>query len=290
VRSVRQRREVALVACLLTIGSAALRSQDAVPRLDSASTTLESLLHTRGPPWVPHQSPHFRIFAERPMREGELARVADSLEGAWRHARSLLEYSINDDPRATVLVTRSRTRFAGLVPKQGKGLYTQLRADGGVIVLVRNDSVRAYSRHEVMHLVAFSGWGSPRGGWWLAEGLATFADGTCQHTTIAAVGRDRLRAQPSLTATALQRRFLELWRADRAMAYVLAGTLVDYLWATRGREGVRRLWQGGDSLDEQSVLPGAGGELTRGWRAHVERSAGNASGIDSTSFRRAGCG
>ena len=252
--------------------------------------TIEALLHTRGPTWVPHQSPHFRIFGERPMQDGELARVADSLESAWRHARSLLEPSSNDEPRATVLVTRSRTRFAGPMPKQGKGLYTQSQSDGDVIVLVRNDSVRAYTRHEVMHLIAFRTWGSPRSGWWLSEGLATFADGTCQHTTIAAVGRDILRAQPSLTATELQRRFVELWRADRAMAYVLAGTLVDYLWATRGREGVRRLWQGADSLDEQSVLPGAGGELTRRWRAHVERSAGGAPGIDQASFRRAGCG
>ena len=286
----RCRGEVAIVAWLLALGGVPARSQRGVPRLDSTTTTVDSLLRTRGPAWDLHQSPHFRIFAERPIVEGELARIADSLESAWRHARSLIEYSIDGQPRATVLVTRSRTRFAGLVPKEGKGLYTQLRADGSVILLVRNDSVRAYSRHEVMHLVAFRAWGSPRSGWWLSEGLATFADGTCQHTTIAVVGRDLLRAQPTLTATELERRFIELWRADRATAYVLAGTLVDYLWATRGREGVRRLWQGSDSLDERSVLPGAGGELTRGWRAHVERTAARTPGLDAALFRRLGCG
>ena len=286
----RRRCKMPIIACLLAIGSSTALSQSAESLVNPATMTVESLLRTRGPDWARRESPHFRIFAERPTREEELARVADSLESAWRHARSLLEYGVEDDPRATVLVTRSRTRFAGVLPEQGKGLSTALRPGGDVILLVRNDSVRAYTRHEVMHLVAFRAWGSQRAEWWLTEGLATFADGTCQHTTISAVARDLLRAQPSLTATELQRRFVELWRADRAAAYVLAGTLVDYLWSTRGREGVRRLWQGADSLDERSMLPGAGGELTRGWRAHVERSAGNAPGVDQASFRRAGCG
>jgi len=287
---VRWRRELRIVAYLLAIGSIPARAQGDVRPLNPVRLTLESLLRTRGPDWVRHESPHFWIFAERPIREGELARVADSLESAWRHAESLLEQPIDDQPRATVLLTRSRTRFAGVVPVQGKGLWTRLPADGDVILLVRNDSVRAHTRHEVMHLVAFRAWGSQRGEWWLTEGLATFADGTCQHTTIAVVGRDLMRARPTLTATELQHRFTELWRADRAMAYVLAGTLVDYLWTTRGREGVRRLWQGSDSLDEQSVLPGAGGELTRGWRAHVERTAAQTPGLDSARFRRLGCG
>jgi hypothetical protein len=84
--------------------------------------------------------------------------------------------------------------------------------------------------------------------------------------------------------------FDSLWRSDRAAAYVLAGTLVDYLWAARGRDGVRRIWQGADTLSDAGILPGLGGPLSAGWRAHAARVAGVNAGVDTAAFRRLGCG
>ena len=84
--------------------------------------------------------------------------------------------------------------------------------------------------------------------------------------------------------------FERLRRSDRAAAYVLVGTFVDYLWAERGREGVRRIWQGRDTVSDVAVLPGLGGGLTAGWRAYVSRVAGASAGLDSGAFQRLGCG
>jgi hypothetical protein len=216
--------------------------------------------------------------------------MLDSLEAAWHGAVALLEEPVADDRRAHVLVTRSRRRFAGLVPPEAKGLTTHLKSDD-VIVLVQNDSVRAHTRHEVAHLVMWRAWGAPgQSRAWLSEGLATYADGRCQGSTITAVGRDLLAAQPSLRADDLLTNFVSLWRADRASAYVLAGTFADYLWMSRGRSGVRRLWNGSDSLVDVGVLPGVGGDLTTAWRAHVARKAGSTRGVESAAFRSAGCG
>jgi hypothetical protein len=280
-----------LVGVLLVAAACAARAQDTrVPRLSPATMTLDTLVTTRGPAWLVRESPHFRVYRERPARERDVIALLDSLEDAWRHAATLLDARVADTPQVTVLVTRSRTRFAGIVGPAAKGLTTHLTNGGDVIVLVQNDSVRAYTRHEVMHLLASRAWGKGVAPIWLSEGLATFADGRCQRSTILAVARDLLRARPTLTATALQHDFVDLWRSDRYAAYVLAGSLVEYLWASHGHDGVRRLWQGRDTLQEGSVLPGAGGALTREWRAHVTRAAREAPGLDSAAFSRAGCG
>jgi hypothetical protein len=85
-------------------------------------------------------------------------------------------------------------------------------------------------------------------------------------------------------------KFLDLVRTERGTAYVLAGSLVDYLWTARGREGVRRLWRGQDTLSDNTALPGAAGELTLAWRAHVARKAGATPGLPTATFLRAACG
>ena len=277
------------VALLVNAASVACAQEQPAPQLSPATMTLDTLLRTPGPAWLTREARHFRLYRERPVSDTEVIALLDSLEEAWRHAEMLLDAHLPDTPRTTVLVTRSRTRFAGALPHVAKGLTTRLPG-GDVILLVQNDSVRAYTRHEVMHLVAPRAWGRREAPVWLNEGLATFADGHCQRSTILAVGRDVLRARPGFTATALQRDFANMWPGDRYAAYVLAGTLVDYLWASRGRDGVRRLWQGADTLHEGNILPGAGGTLTREWRAHVSRAAGGTPGLDSAAFRRAGCG
>jgi hypothetical protein len=215
--------------------------------------------------------------------------MVDSLEAAWQSAVTLLGAPVADGPRIPVLVTASRTRFARLLEAEGKGLTTRMPGRGEIVLLVRNDSVRAYTRHEVMHVVSQRawGWGIP-GRVWLVEGLATFADGRCQTTTITAVARDLLRETPSVTAEEVAREFLSLKRVDRARAYVLAGTLVGSLWEDRGREGVRRLWQG---LDTVTAAPrfDAGGP-TAVWHGYVMRHAASAPSLDTAAFRRLGCG
>jgi hypothetical protein len=251
--------------------------------------TMDALTRTAGPAWSTAESRHFIVHLERPVSADDVTRMLDSLEAAWSGALALLGATTIDETRTPVFVTHSRTRFGRLLPPEGKGLTTSFAGGGDVILLVMNDSVRAYTRHEVMHLVSRRVWGVGHG-MWLVEGLATFADGRCQGSTIRAVGRDLLASRRTLITNDLLTGFEPLWRSDRASAYVLTGTLVDYLWASHGRDGVRRLWQGADTLSEAAVLPGLGGELTAGWRAYVARVAGTSPGLESATFARLGCG
>lgn len=279
-------REVA--ALIMCCSSLALAQVSGGP-VRASELHLDTLLASAGPSWRLGQSKHFVVYVERDNRFAIRAEMLDSLETAWQSAVALLGAPVADGPRIPVLVTASRTRFPRLLDAQGKGLTTRMPEGGEIIILIRNDSVRAHTRHEVMHVVSQRawGWGSPARTW-LVEGLATFADGRCQTTSITAVARDLFRATPSVTAQDVAQGFVSLWRADRARAYILAGTLVGSLWEGRGREGVRRLWQGVDTLTATSRLDA--NDPTAVWHGYVMRHAATARSLDTTAFRRLGCG
>lgn len=251
---------------------------------------LDSLLASPGPKWAIASSEHFVVYVERTSRHLP-SQMLDSLEAAWTHAATLLAAPIASPQPISVLVTASRTRFPRVMSAQNKGLTMLGRHGGDIIILVVNDSVRMYARHEVMHVVAPRAWGPvARDAGWMTEGLATLADDRCQGTTMVPVARDLLREQPTLRAEEVATFFDEMARSERGRAYVLAGSLIHYLWQSRGREGVRGLWQGTDSLRQPSTFRPFDPDLTTAWRAHVRRAAGPSPGIDAAAFRRFACG
>jgi len=259
--------------------------------LQPATADLDAFRQTAGPAWHRGESRHFVVYQEEPITAASLTTTIDSLEAAWVAAASLLGQPFAKMPRANVFITASRTRFAAeFVPPNGKGLTMPLPSGEYVIVLVQNDSVRSYARHEVMHAVSLRAWGWPGPRPWLMEGLATFADGQCQSSTVLAVARDLLKARPMLRTQDVIENFVEMARTERATAYVLAGSLVDYLWSSRGRNGFHQLWTGHDSLSDVGLLPGMSGELTAAWRAHVAQKAGTTPGLAPSALQRAGCG
>lgn len=289
-------RLVALIAVLagaLLGPTPRLSAQSPGARERQAATELDSMLKTAGPAFRRFTSRHFELYVEP---AGPTAtRMLDSLEGALRHAYAFLGATAIDTATITVFVTASRTRFPLLLTPTNKGARVK-RADlRDVIVLVVNDSVRSYARHEVMHVVGFRVWGGQRTHpEWMTEGLATYADGLCQGVPIVAVARDLLRGSPSLTVAEVTRQFRARTEFDRASTYVLAASLVDYLWQTRGRDGFKRLWQGTDSLtapvEVRMGFESANATLTRAWRSHVERVAGSQRGVTATALQRSGCG
>ena len=128
----------------------------------------------------------------------------------------------------------------------------------------------------------------------MAEGLATYADGLCQGLPNMVVARDVLRQRPTLTSQDVTERFATLAEENRSAAYVLAASLIDFIWTTRGREGFKHVWSGADRLwnGEGSSADAFNPALnvTHAWRAHVERVAGSRAGISAELLRRHGCG
>src|SRR5262249_26718080 len=156
------------------VAATAAGAQPAATRpLQPATATLDTLRQSPGPAWRVGESDHFIIHLEQPTDVASLRAMGGSLEVAWIAATKLLRQVVSDTPRTNVFVTRSRTRFAGFLVPIGKGLTTRLQTGEHIILLIQNDSVRAYARHEVMHLVSMRAWGLPaKAGPWIVEGLA----------------------------------------------------------------------------------------------------------------------
>lgn len=291
-----RRRTIAATTTLLgmsmlaTLAPVAAQAPSASERL--AAWDVAAMRQSPGIPLRRVQSRHFQLYTE--YDEAHAVRMLDSLEAALAHAHALLGTAATAADTLTVFVTASRTRFPLLLSPTNKGVRVQ--ANGrDLIALVVNDSVRSYARHEVMHAVAFRVWGARRPpAKWMVEGLATFADGLCQGVPIAIVARDLLRQEPMLTVREVTEQFSRLAEVDRAKAYVLASSVIAFLWQTRGREGVQRVWQGTDSLGQPALaalgLGNAGADLTPAWRSHTEQIAGAQPGVRADALRRHGCG
>ena len=268
-------------------------AQTASVKARAAALNIDTMRASAGVPFSRYQSRHFELYTEYPGTPA--TRMLDSLEAALSHATELLGTTVSDAITLTVFVTASRTRFPLLLTPRNKGVRARSPDGRDVIVLVVNDSVRSYARHEVMHSVGFRAWGAQHDhALWLPEGLATFADGLCQGIPISVVARDLLRRQPTLTAQELTQRFPAMVDVHLASAYVLAGSLIEFLWSTRGRDGVRRVWQGTDSLANPGGtalgFPNPFADLDRAWRAYTERVAGTRQGVSAASLERHGCG
>ena len=272
---------VAILLFARTVGG-----QAAVPGSTPTGIAV-GLLRTAGPGWDSASSHHFLVYAERGERPRyDIRALIDSLETAWRDGLAILENPELDLPKITVLVTRSRHRFGPTMSPTNKGIAIAAQSDGETILLVHNDSVRLYARHEVMHTLSRRAWGASQH-WWVMEGIAVVADGRCLGSSSMAVARDVLRAKPELTAGAFAKSFSALVREDLASAYVLAGSLVSFLRARGGVPLVRQAWK----LEPDLVDLPATSDLTRSdWRTYVERVTVGQPGIRPDSLARFGCG
>jgi len=276
---------VALAAIVLD-GRAATAQFGVIPD----AVMVDALLRSAGAAWQQSRSTHFVLYRERDVRMPlSLPALLDSLEAAWAYDTALVgAHGIGQTP-VTVLVTQSPKRFPQILAPSSRGLMRRDSLGGEVIILVHNDSVRAFTRHEVMHVVEWRLWGPP-GAPWVDEGIATFADGRCQSTTVLGVARDLLRAEPGLTAAGLAERYTKgagPFLGKRLRAYVLAASFVDFIYDRGGAEALRVLRRDGirpqaDFLSMDS--------LTVPWRAYVDRAAAGKPGLASDAIDAHGCG
>jgi hypothetical protein len=265
-------------------------------RQTSASVfNIDTLLASPGPRWTGAVSPHFRLYVERSPRSPVYAvAMRDTLERAWGAVIDLLHVPVADTSPITVFITASRTRFPRLLPADAKGFTISTPTIGDLVILVDNDSVRMKVRHEIMHVVVRRAWGSssPFAGW-VNEGLAGYADGRCQATSMIAAGRDILHRFPELTVRDVADPSMAMFTRDRANAYVLSAALVAFVWETRGRDAIRDLWQAKDpdaALRQLGVMGDSVGDATRRWREWVAQRAGRDPQVDTAVFRRNDCG
>jgi hypothetical protein len=140
-------------------------------------------------------------------------------------------------------------------------------------------------RHELTHAISFVYWGELRGGTWLAEGIATLAQGTCQGKSVDALAAGYLMNGKLPSVASMMNDFRSI---PELPGYIGAASFIQYVRSAYGIESIRSLWKGeaADSLarDVQNV---SGGKLEREWHAAL-RSLTPAA-FDSARLYREGC-
>jgi hypothetical protein len=138
-------------------------------------------------------------------------------------------------------------------------------------------------RHEIMHALSLSLWGTHRAGSWLSDGVATWAAGTCQGRSVDAVAAGFLARGELLPLPELAARF---WEMDELHAYLSAGSAVGHVARTGGNAAVEALWKHDPAAGEHPLGPD-GVRMEAAWRAHLATIP--AATVDTLLLRRHGC-
>ena len=103
-------------------------------------------------------------------------------------------------------------------------------------------------KHELMHMISGMKWGNPaKTTWWMTEGLATFASGTCSGFTVEQIYTYLLVNNMLIPIDKLSENF---YKNSEMIAYHQCGYLVEYLLKNYGLDKFQELWKKGmDSFE-----------------------------------------
>ena len=242
--------------CLLVVLPAIAESQAITSVADRALTR-------PGARWVERRTPNADIYVLRGSgAEPKLARIASDSERAIRANLAWLGET-NSGGRLRLFFVGSREEMRPFTGTRSSGWSIVAE---GTAFFVANDSVNPAIRHETMHLLSWRLWGTP-GGVWLSEGLATAAAGRCNAWGIDEIAAALYRDRQLATIAGMRRRF-RTGGTQGAVHYISAGSLVQFIDRTWGRERLRHLWKSGMAGARQS-LGASSLAVEQRWRAHV---------------------
>jgi len=183
---------------------------------------------------------NFRFhFESGSLAEKHLDELQRHAEDARTKALLLLQ---EDDflPVLDVFYIRSRDEMQEIIGMKAKG-FTDHRSR--TVILVYNDSTRAYHNHEIMHAVALGLWGFPAdSNHCFIEGMAVYADNPCLGYPVHQIAAYLMHEKKLISFDALFNRF----RSQEDMpSYMEAGSVFQFLVETYGQRKVKELWQKG---------------------------------------------
>ncbi|MFG0276070.1 MAG: hypothetical protein ACF8QF_13545 [Phycisphaerales bacterium] len=141
------------------------------------------------------------------------------------------------DPTLSIFVIDTRERMRTLIGRETNGVGFHI---SNAVCLVWPRTGSSGLRHEIAHVVAMNAWGVPER--WINEGLAVHLTGqwigeNIDATAAALHDRGELPSLDDLT-----RRFNSI---PSEVGYPAAGSLVGFIEAQSGLDGVRAVWGGG---------------------------------------------
>lgn len=206
---------------------------------------------------------NFRFHFERgSLAEKELDGLRRQAQDARLKALALLDER-DFEPILDLFYISTRDQMSEIMGAKVKG-WTDYKSR--TIVMVYNDSTRAYHNHEVMHAVSLGLWGYPAdSNHAFIEGMAVYADSPCLGYSVHEIAAFLLHDRKIIRFEEL---FHEFRKQDDMISYMEAGSVVQYLVETHGGATVKRIWQEGIEKVE-SILGLRLDDLEREYRKYL---------------------
>ena len=223
----------------------------------------------------------------RPTRAGtptvETARVSQEIDRAVKHGLAILGATRYDRPLDAFLV-EGREDLRALT---GTPVGSTADPLGSTVVLAKFGSLETVVHHEVMHVLSVNVWGEPpEPAAWLREGLATYAAGRCAAYSLHQLSANMDRSGELLPLETL---ITDFYKHSDLVTYLESGSVIQYLYDTRGRDFLRKAWQQGLAR----ALTEAGSSIAafeRAWLTHLRTTPLQPEIVDWKTIKGIGCG
>ncbi|MEZ4647992.1 MAG: hypothetical protein R3E97_04255 [Candidatus Eisenbacteria bacterium] len=237
--------------------------------LGGGQPSAADLVGRSGFDWSEVRTEHFTIHYEPGAPGAERAdEVGRDAEESLDQILGFLGEPGYDGPLDLFFVP-SRERMVSLLGAETNGIAFP---ETGVLVFLVNDHFRISARHELFHVVAMNRWGTPD--LWVNEGGAVCVSEVWYGHPLHGLARHLRESDRWIPLDTLSRKFRG---EDDRISYPLAGSFVQFILESWGRDGVRAAWDGGTK--ELSRFTGLSLEqLEEGWVAAVEEAS--ADGIE----------
>ena len=206
--------------------------------------------------WSEVRTAHFTIHYEpEASGAGRLDEVGRDAEESLDHILRFLGEDGYERP-LDLFIVPSRERMVDLLGVQTNGIAFP---ETGVLVFLVNDGFRISARHELLHVVAMNVWGKPD--LWVNEGVAVCVSDVWYGHPLHGLARHLQEGEHRIPLTELTQKFE---KQDDRISYPLAGSFVQFIEESWGRNGVRAAWDGG--MDGLTRFTGKSAkQLEDGW-------------------------
>jgi hypothetical protein len=232
--------------------------------------------------WAWTTSSHGRLRVYIPEGDEGAADI-DALAVFAEEARTANQalLGVVDDRMLDLFLVADRAAMHSYVGRAVGGIADAM---GSTTVVTGYGAARTVVVHELMHVQSHNAWGDVAdSGAWLAEGLATYAAGSCEGHSFDQINAKLAAEGLLLPEVELVRRYFEF---DDLVFYIQSAGLVGYLFRQYGREAVRVAWTEGVGGLER--VTGVSFEtLDADWRAGFAPPADD---VSIEEIRLAGCG
>ena len=222
-----------MVVLILLFSGCAGSSEASAP-----SPQVQRILRDARYEWVTLETENTRIhFPTGSYAEGISNILPGQAEGARRDVLGRLSVAEYPDPLHFFYVD-SREDVASLTgsPATGYSFFND-----HAVVMVVNEDWRAFERHELTHTVTLGTWADPAGPA-VVEGLATYVEGACGGYENGRIARTFLDGGLLISLETLAQDFRG---QNDLVAYLQAGSMIEFVVESGGPEVVNLLWDQG---------------------------------------------